>query len=35
MLDIPLKTLAYWKKESSKRNKLYAFLSKMGIEEAI
>jgi len=34
MLNIPLKTLADWKKESSKRNKLYAFLSKMGIEEA-
>jgi len=34
MLEIPLKTLADWKKESSKRNKLYAFLSKMGREEA-
>lgn len=34
MLDIPLKTLADWKKKSSKRNKLYVFLSKMGIEEA-
>ena len=34
MLDIPLKTLADWKKKSSKRNKLYAFLSKMGTEEA-
>lgn len=34
MLDIPVKTLADWRKKSSKRNKLYTFLSKMDTIDA-
>mgnify|MGYP006883097033 CR=1 FL=1 len=34
ILDIPVKTLADWKKKSSKRNKLYGFLSKIETKEA-
>ncbi len=34
MLDIPPNTIADWSKEKSKRNTLYAFLSKMEPEEA-